>query len=58
MSMTDPTPPTDVLRHAPDGIVVVEGSSLQLLYANETLASLCCGDTAVSRTSPSQRRPS
>ncbi len=40
MSMTDPTPSADILRHAPDGIVVVEGSQLQLLYANETLATL------------------
>jgi diguanylate cyclase (GGDEF)-like protein len=40
MSMTDSTPPADVLRHAPDGIVVVHGSPLQLLYANETLAAL------------------
>ncbi len=40
MSTTDPTPPADVLRHAPDGIVVVQGSPLQLLYANETLAAL------------------
>ncbi len=36
----DPTPTADVLRHAPDGIVVVQGSPLQVLYANETLAAL------------------
>jgi diguanylate cyclase (GGDEF)-like protein len=40
MSTTDPIPPADVLRHAPDGIVVVHGSPLRIDYANETLAAL------------------
>jgi diguanylate cyclase (GGDEF)-like protein len=40
MSTTDPTPTADVLRHAPDGIAVVQGSPLQVVYANETLATL------------------
>ena len=40
MSTTDQTPPADVLRHAPDGIVVVQGSPAHVHYANETLAGL------------------
>ena len=40
MSTTDPTLPADILRHAPDGILVVEGSPPQIHYANETLAAL------------------
>ncbi len=40
MSTTDPTLPADILRHAPDGILVVQGSPPQIHYANETLAAL------------------
>jgi diguanylate cyclase (GGDEF)-like protein len=40
MSTTDPTPTADVLRHAPDGIVVVEDSPPRVTYANETMAAL------------------
>ncbi len=40
MITTDPTLPADILRHAPDGIVVVQGSPPRVHYANETLASL------------------
>ncbi len=36
----DPTSTADVLRHAPDGILVVQGSPPRILYANETLAAL------------------
>jgi hypothetical protein len=34
------TPLADILRHAPDGIVVAEGIPPRLSYANETLAAL------------------
>ncbi|MCJ7451628.1 MAG: GGDEF domain-containing protein [Steroidobacteraceae bacterium] len=40
MSTMDPTPTADVLRQAPDGSVVVQGSPLRILYANDTLAAL------------------
>ena len=39
MTITD-TPLADILRHAPDGIVVAEGIPPRLSYANETLAAL------------------
>jgi diguanylate cyclase (GGDEF)-like protein len=40
MTITDTTLTADVLRHAPDGIVIVLGSPLRIHYANETLAAL------------------
>jgi diguanylate cyclase (GGDEF)-like protein len=40
MTTADPTSLADVLRHAPDGIVIAEGLPTRLSYANETLATL------------------
>jgi len=40
MTITDSTPLADVLRHAPDGIAVVQGVAPRISFANETLAAL------------------
>jgi diguanylate cyclase (GGDEF)-like protein len=40
MTNADPTALADLLRHAPDGIAVVQGVPPRISYANETLAAL------------------